>query len=113
MTLQPPVPCGSYMTAFKFAILGVLIGCGTDAPTGIDHSLTTCDISTGSNAGMQCERACATHRDETNISCEAHSDTPPPNGTDVTCPGTFGLEGTIGCCIVLPGTTVLRYAECR
>lgn len=95
------------------AILVVLVACGADTPSGIDHSLTTCDISTGSNAGKVCERACATHRDETGISCEAHSDAPPPNGTDVTCTGTFGLEGTIGCCVVLPDTMVLRFAECQ
>jgi hypothetical protein len=97
---------------FRIAILVALVGCGADTPSGIDRSITTCDISTGSNAGMQCERPCATHRDETGIPCEAHSIAPPPNGTDVTCPGTFGLEGTIGCCLVVPGTSVLRYAEC-
>ena len=79
------------------AILVALAECGSDPPSGVDHSLTTCDISTGSNAGMPCERACATHRDETDIDCQAHSDSPPPNGTDVTCTGTFGLEGVIGC----------------
>ena len=55
------------------AILVALAGCGSDPPSGVDHSLTTCDISTGSNAGMPCERACATHRDETDIDCQAHS----------------------------------------
>ena len=97
----------------SIVIFAALTGCGgDDPPGGIDHSLTTCDISTGSNAGGQCERACATHRDETGISCPAHSDFPPPNGTDVQCEGTFGLEGAIGCCVVLPDTTVLRFAQC-
>lgn len=94
------------------AILVALAACGSEEAGGIDHSITTCDISTGPNAGMPCERACATHRDETGISCEAHSIAPPPDGTDVTCEGTFGLEGVIGCCVVLPGTMVLRFAEC-
>ncbi len=94
------------------AILVALAGCGSEPPSGIDHSLTTCDISTGSNAGKVCERACATHHDETGISCEAHSDSPSPTGTDVTCTGTFGLEDTIGCCVVLPDTMVLRFVEC-
>jgi hypothetical protein len=92
-----------------FAILVTLAGCGgSETPSGIDHSTTTCDISTGPNAGMPCERACATHRDETGISCTAESVT----GTEVECEGTFGLEGTIGCCVVLPGETILRFAEC-
>ncbi len=94
------------------ALLVALAGCGGDTPGGIDHSLTTCDISTGSNAGMVCEHACATHHDETSIGCPAHSDTPAPNGTDVSCDGTFGLDGVIGCCVVLPDTMVLRFVEC-
>jgi len=103
----------TFSVRWGIAILVVLAGCGSDTPDGgVDHSLTTCDISTGSNAGMRCERACATHHVETAIGCLAHSDTPAPNGTDVNCEGTFGLEGTIGCCVVLPGTTVLRFAEC-
>ena len=97
---------------FVLAILVALAGCGGETPGGIDHSLTTCDISTGSNAGMVSERACATHHDETGISCDAHSETPAPNGTDVRCTGTFGLEGAIGCCVVLPDTIVLRFVEC-
>ncbi len=96
----------------SIVILAALTGCGgDDPPGGVDHSLTTCDISTG-NPGGQCERACATHRDETGISCLAHSDFPPPNGTDVQCEGTFGIDGAIGCCVVLPDTAVLRFAEC-
>lgn len=100
------------MSIVRWGILFVLAGCGSETPSGIDHSITTCDISTGSNAGMPCERACATHHDETGISCQAHSDTPAPNGTDVNCEGTFGLEGTIGCCVVLPDSIVLRFVEC-
>jgi hypothetical protein len=91
----------------------VMFGCGgdDDAATGI-HSLTTCDNST-TNAGMPCERGCATHHDETAIACSAHSDVPSPDGTDVSCPGTFGLDGVIGCCVVLPDTIVLRFVECE
>ena len=98
----------------SIAILVALVGCGTDTPAGTGvHSVTTCDLSTGSNAGMPCERGCATHHDETAIACQAHSDTPAPNGTDVSCTGTFGLDGAIGCCVVLPETVVLRFVECQ
>jgi hypothetical protein len=92
----------------RILTIAILVACGGgDTPGGIDHSLTTCDISTGSNAGMTCERACATQHDETDIGCLARS-----NGTDVMCEGTFGLDGIIGCCIVLPGEMIVRFAEC-
>jgi hypothetical protein len=95
------------------AILVVVLGCGGDPTVGDDlHTVTTCDVSTGS-AGQPCERACATHHDVTGISCQAHSISPTPDGTAVTCTSTFGIDGTIGCCIVLPGETVGRYAECE
>ena len=102
------------MTRSALLIVAMLTACGSDPADGNDlHSLTTCDISTGSNAGLTCERGCATHHDETAIGCQAHSDVPEPNGTDVTCDGTFGLDGVIGCCATLPGTMILRFVECQ
>lgn len=99
------------MTRLIFVL--VLAGCGgDDGSSDSVHSLTTCDITT-TNAGNPCERGCATHHDETGISCSAHSDVPSPNGTDVTCEGTFGLDGAIGCCLILPDTMVLRFVECE
>jgi hypothetical protein len=91
----------------------LLVACG-DSPSNDDdlHSLTTCDITT-TNPGMPCERACATRRDETGIGCQARTVEPPPDGTAVTCTGTFGIDGVIGCCVVLPETIVLRFAECQ
>jgi hypothetical protein len=97
----------------RLVILVMLAACGDEPAdtTGI-HSLTTCDVTT-SQPGEPCERGCATHHEETGIGCAAHSDQPPPNGTDVSCEGTFGLDGVIGCCVVLPDTIVLRFVECQ
>ena len=50
---------------------------------------------------------CATHRDETGISCEALT----TDATPVTCEGTFGIDGVIGCCVMLPEQIVLRFAR--
>jgi hypothetical protein len=104
-------PAGQYRRGVmtRAVILLALVACG-DEPSddaGL-HSSTTCDITT-SNPGMPCERACATHHDETGIQCEALT----VDGTEVTCTGTFGIEGVIGCCVVLPDTIVLRFAECE
>lgn len=93
-----------------YSVLFALAACGGESSSGIDHTLTTCDISTGSNAGMTCERACASSHDETGIGCDARSEA---TGAEIRCDGTFGLEGTIGCCIAFPGSPILRFAECQ
>ena len=90
-------------------VVALVAACGDDPSTADGlHSSTTCDVTT-SNPGMPCERACATHHDETGIGCAALT----VDGTQVDCEGTFGIEGVIGCCVVLPDTIVLRFAECQ
>lgn len=98
------------MTRSLFLVALFLVACGGDDPSTENdlHSLTTCDVTT-INPGMPCERACATHRDETGIACEALT----TDDTPVTCAGTFGLDGEIGCCVMLPEQIVLRFAVCQ